>query len=94
MGATQSAGKSEALREGALADQRGYVPYYVKVAEDENIQVEDAEVEQELERMAASAGPQAEQMKRLFDSPGGRQAISGSLLTRKTWERLVSIFSG
>jgi trigger factor len=65
-----------------------------KVAEVENIEVDDSEVEQEIERMASGAGQQAEEVRRLFDNPGGRDAIQGSLLTRKTWERLTSIVSG
>ncbi|MFQ5880764.1 MAG: trigger factor, partial [Dehalococcoidia bacterium] len=65
-----------------------------KVAEAEGISVEASEVDQEIERMAAAAGPQAEQVRRLFDTPNGRGAIERSLLTRKTLDRLVAIASG
>jgi len=64
-----------------------------KVSEVENILVDDAEVTQELDRMATSAGPQAQEIKRVFDNPGGREALSRSLLTRKTWDKLIEIVS-
>jgi trigger factor len=64
-----------------------------KVAEVENIEVDDKEVDQEIERMAAAAGPQAGDVHRLFDNPNGRDAIRGSLYTRKTWDRLVHVVS-
>ena len=47
----------------------------------------------ELERMAAAVGQQAEELRRLFTSPSGREAIERSLLTRKTLDRLVAIAS-
>jgi trigger factor len=94
----QRAGKSEEeLREEMrpVAERRLRRSLLLsKVAEVENIEVDDSEVGQELERMASSAGPQAEEVRRLFDNPGGRDAIQGSLLTRKTWDRLTSIVSG
>ena len=64
-----------------------------KVAEVENIEVSDGEIDQDIERMVAAAGPRAGEVRRLFDNPNGRDAISGSLFTRKTWDRLVSIVS-
>jgi trigger factor len=64
-----------------------------KVAEVENIEIGDSEVDEEIERMTSSAGPRAEEVRRLFDNPDGRDAIRGSLFTRKTWDRLVSIVS-
>ncbi len=64
-----------------------------KVAEVENILVDDDEVTQELERMTSSAGPQAEELRRMLGSSNGRDAIRRSLLTRKTWDKLVEIVS-
>jgi FKBP-type peptidyl-prolyl cis-trans isomerase (trigger factor) len=64
-----------------------------KVAEVENIEVSDSEIDQEIERMVSTAGPRAGEVRRLFDNPNGRDAIRGSLFTRKTWDRLVSIVS-
>ncbi len=64
-----------------------------KVAEVENITVEENEVTEEAERMISAAGPQAEEFRRVFGNSAGRDAIRRSLLTRKTWDRLVEIVS-
>ena len=62
-----------------------------QLAEDEKIIVEPAEVDEEIERLAASSGQQAEQVRRMFASPDARMAIERSILTRKTLDRLVAI---
>ena len=64
------------------------------LAEAEQIIVDQAEVDAEIERIVNSSGAQAEQMRQLFESPGGREAIERSILTRKTSDRLVEIVSG
>jgi trigger factor len=64
------------------------------LAEAEEIRVEPAEVDGEIERIVTSSGAQAPQIKQLFESPGGREAIERSLLTRKTLDRLIEIVSG
>ncbi|HEY8490522.1 MAG TPA: trigger factor [Dehalococcoidia bacterium] len=64
-----------------------------QVAEAEQVTVEEPEVEAELDRMAAAAGPQGEQLRQIFDTPNGREAIRRSLLTRKTLDRLAAIAS-
>jgi len=64
-----------------------------KLAEDEAIAVEPAEIDQEIEKIVDSSGPQAEQMRSVFSSPDARAAIERSLLTRKTLERLAEIVS-
>jgi trigger factor len=61
-----------------------------ELAEAEDIKVEPADVEAEIERIIASAGPQAEQMQKLFSSPEAKVSIERSLLTRMTlsgWRR-------
>ena len=63
------------------------------VAEAEHLSVEDAEVDAEIERMAA-AGPQADEFRELFASGSGRSAVRRSMLTRKSLERLAAIASG
>lgn len=64
-----------------------------KLAEAEQVTVDEAEVDAELDRMAASAGPQGEQLRQIFDTPNGREAVRRSLLTRKTLDRLAEIAS-
>ncbi len=60
-------------------------------AEAENITVEDADVQAEIDTMAETAGEQADAFRKLFDSDGARDSLKRSLLTRKTLARLVEI---
>src|SRR6185295_8184078 len=60
-------------------------------AEAENISVEDADVQAEIDTMAETAGEQADAFRKLFDSDGARDSLKRSLLTRKTLARLVEI---
>ena len=64
-----------------------------KVTEVENITVDENEVAEEAERMISAAGPRADEFRRVFGNSAGRDAIRRSLLTRKTWDRLVEIVS-
>jgi trigger factor len=64
-----------------------------QVAEAENISVSDADVDQEVERIASSVGPQAEEVRRVFANADPRAALQRRLLTRRTLDRLVSIAS-
>jgi trigger factor len=64
-----------------------------RLADDESIAVEAAEVSDEIERIVGSAGQQADQMRRLFSTTEARSAIESSLLTRKTMDRLME-FAG
>ena len=64
-----------------------------KLAELEGIAVEVEEIDAEVQRLVDSAGPQGEQVRRLFADAAGRDAIERSLLTRKTLERLLAIVS-
>lgn len=65
-----------------------------EVADAEHIDVADEEVAQEIERMAASAGPQADSLRRLFENDSARDSVRRTLLTRKTLQRLAAIASG
>ncbi len=62
-----------------------------KLAEEEQMEVQPAETDEEIERIVASSGQQAEQMRRLFSTEDARAAIERSLLTRKTVERVAEI---
>jgi len=62
-----------------------------RLAEQEEIKAENQEVDAEVDRLAGSAGEQAEQLRKLFGSPDGRAAIARSLVTRKTMDRLAEI---
>ena len=60
----------------------------------ENIVVLPEEIEAELNGLITSAGAQAPQMERIFNSETGIKSIERTLLTRKTLDRLVQIFTG
>jgi hypothetical protein len=60
-----------------------------EVSDAENIEVTPQDVEDEIDRMSASAGAQASRVRELFARAEGRESIRRSLLTRKTLERLV-----
>jgi len=62
-----------------------------RLAEEEGLAVEPAEVQAEIERLVGSSGAQAGQVRGLFSSAEGREAIARSLLTRKTLDRLAEI---
>jgi trigger factor len=64
-------------------------------AEAENIDVDAAEVEEELQKLIGQTSEQsAEVIRRLFDNENGRNHLHQSILTRKTLERLVEIAAG
>jgi len=91
----QRLGKSEqevrdSVREEAEARLRRSL-VLSKFAEAENTTVDDADVEAELQTMAASAGEQSAAILRLFGSESGRDSLRRSLFTRKTLARLVEI---
>lgn len=65
-----------------------------RLAEEEGISVEPAEIEAEIQRIAASAGPQAPQVRQLLSTGPGRESIERSILTRKTLDRLAAIARG
>jgi trigger factor len=60
-------------------------------AEAENINVEDADVDAELESMASSAGEQGDFVRQLFGGDEARETLARNLHTRRTLERLVEI---
>jgi trigger factor len=65
-----------------------------KLARVEGISVSKEDIEAEIERLAESAGPRAAEVRRMFAARRGREALEGSLFTRRTLERLVAIASG
>lgn len=65
-----------------------------KVLEAEQIEVTEAEVDEEVESMAKSAGERGEELKKMFDSQASRQPLKEMLTTRKTVSRLVDIALG
>lgn len=62
-----------------------------KVFEAEKIEVNDADIDAEIERVLQDAGEHAERVRELFKSPMARDSIRNRLLTQKTLDRLVEI---
>jgi trigger factor len=62
-----------------------------KFADAENIVVEDADIESEIDTMLSGAGEQAAQLRPLFDNEQTRESMKRTLLTRKTLERLAEL---
>ncbi len=65
-----------------------------RVAEEEKIEVTDAELDEEIETMAQGTGEKGEELKKVFDSEAARQSLKEALLTRKTVKRLAEIAQG
>ena len=62
-----------------------------KVAEAEKIEVSDAEIDAELDRMIQGAGEKKDEAKKQLDTPQVRSSLEQILATRKTVQRLVEI---
>ncbi len=62
-----------------------------EVSDAEHIEVAPEEVEAEIERLVASAGPQGAQLKQFMSSDDGRSTIRRNMATKKTLARLVEI---
>ena len=65
-----------------------------RIAEEEKIEVADAEIDAELENMVQSATGNKDEMQKLLDSPQARNSVEQILTTRKTIQRLVEIAGG
>ena len=63
-----------------------------KVAEDEKIEVSDAEIDNEIENMCQDAAEgKKEELKKFLATPQARESIKQTLITRKTIQQLVEI---
>lgn len=62
-----------------------------KVSEAEQIAAAEDEIDAEIDKMTASAGPQTQRLRQIFSSEDGRDTIRRQLVTRKTLARLVEI---
>ena len=93
----QQIGKSE---EDARAELRPLAEARVRrslvlseLAEAEHIEVTDAEVQGEIERLASGVSGSADEVRRLFSSDSAKGSLRRSLMTRKTLDRLAEIAS-
>jgi trigger factor len=63
-----------------------------KISQEEKIEIPDADVDAEIEKMVKPAEEKnKDELRRIFNSPQARESIKDGLLTRKTIECLVEI---
>ena len=60
----------------------------------EDLEVEPDEIDEEIERMAASLGPEAEGFLESLRSPGGQMMVADDLMTAKAQDRALLIARG
>ena len=66
-----------------------------QVVEEENLEVDDEEITQEIDRMLESLGDSGnDNLKEVFDTPEGRNRVGMDLLTKKAIDRLMDISKG
>jgi trigger factor len=65
-----------------------------KIAEEEKIEVSDAEIHAELEKLAQSVTSNKDEVKKFLDSPQAHSSVEQLLTRRKTIQRLVEIARG
>lgn len=65
-----------------------------KVVEEEQIEVTEADVDEEVKAVVEGAGERGEELGKVFDLPASRQSLTDMLVTRKAVRRLVDIALG
>jgi trigger factor len=65
-----------------------------EVARQEQLKPEPDEVEAEIERMAEMAGPEADQLRQMFETPEGRASVTEDLTLSMAQERVKEIGRG
>jgi trigger factor len=65
-----------------------------RVAEEEKIEVSDAEISAELEKLVRGSAENKAEMEKRLDSPQVRGSMEQLLITQKTIQRLVEIAKG
>ncbi len=65
-----------------------------KVAELEDLKVEDEQIEAEIDRLSEMMGDQADQMREMLQTPGGRLSVTDDLLMTMVQEIVMQIGKG
>lgn len=65
-----------------------------EIVRQEEIRVEEAELQEEVERLAARHGPRAEEARQMFRSEGALRSIIARLYGRKALEKVVAVVTG
>ncbi|HEV2704995.1 MAG TPA: trigger factor [Pyrinomonadaceae bacterium] len=81
-------GLREMMRGRAIDDLRGSL-LLERIAEDEQIEVSDEEIEEEIQRLAEHSGQSVEQVRAALTKQGGERSIADRLRNRKALDLLV-----
>ena len=65
-----------------------------EVARREGLEADPEELEAQIERLVEMAGPNADEMREMLDSPEGRQSIAEDLVMEQAQERVTQIGKG
>ena len=65
-----------------------------KIAEEEKIEVSDAEINAEIENLTESADKDKDKLQKFLNTPQSRESIKRLLIPRNTIQRLVEIANG
>jgi len=65
-----------------------------QVAKLEGIKAQPAEVEGEIERLSGAMGEQADEMKKMLESPMGRLSVADDLVIEQAQQRIIQIVKG
>ena len=65
-----------------------------KVAEEEEIEISDEEIEAEIESLVSSSGDAMDSVRRAVSNENARESLRSSLFNRKVMERLVGMAQG
>jgi trigger factor len=65
-----------------------------EVAQREGLQADDEQIQAEIDSMIEAMGPDAEEMREVLESPGGRFSLAADLVISQAQERVVEIGKG
>jgi trigger factor len=65
-----------------------------KIVEEENLEVDDQEIDEQIERIVEPFKERAGEFRKVIDTPEGRRRIRLDLLTEKAFKRIIAIAKG
>jgi len=65
-----------------------------EVVRREGFQADDDDIQAEIDRMIEAMGPDAEEMREMLESPGGRLSVASDLVISQAQERVIEIGKG
>jgi trigger factor len=65
-----------------------------RIADEEDIDVDESEVDVEIDKMAKGSGEQSEEVRRLLNLSRSRDSVKGYIKNRKAMEKLIKMVTG